>query len=199
MRLLASRLCIDRGGRRIVSDVSFEMTSGVLLITGENGAGKSSLLRVLAGLLPPADGSFSIEGADDVDVPLLYLGHRDGLKPQLTVRENLRFAADFLRQGDAVVDPLAALSAYGMEGTIDVPVGFLSTGQRRRVALARLLVSPRPLWLLDEPTNGLDFQSIARFEECVKAHVSRGGIVLAATHAPLRVPARELRLSAGND
>ena len=194
MRLLASRLCIDRGGRRILSDVSFELRSGLLIVTGPNGTGKSSLLRVLAGLLPPSDGSFAIDETDEDEGLPHYLGHRDGLKPQLTARENLAFAAGFLAGSAAGLDPVAALSMVGLDVAADVPAAWLSAGQKRRVALARLLVAPRRLWLLDEPTTGLDSASVTRFEAMAAHHVAGGGLIVAATHLPLGLAAQELRL-----
>ena len=194
MRLLAADLCIDRGDRRVLSDASFTLESGeALLVTGDNGAGKSSLLRVIAGFLAPAAGTVEIKGASGEEPPLHYLGHRDGLKDALTSRENLDFAADYLAAGQAR-EPLVALAALGLEAAADVPAAWLSTGMRRRVALARLLVAPRPLWLLDEPTSGLDARSVALFEAVVSEHLANGGLLVAATHQPLRFPARELRL-----
>ena len=178
-----------------MSDVSFELRHGALLVMGENGTGKSSLLRVLAGLLAPSQGTVTLEGAADEDVPIHYLGHRDALKPQLTTRENLGFAAGFLTAGTGGLDPVEALAAVGLSEASEVPAGWLSAGQKRRVALARLLVAPRPLWLLDEPTTGLDAASVARFESIAANHIERGGLLVAATHLPLKLPAQELRLA----
>ena len=196
MRLLAADLCIDRSGQRVLSGVSFGLERGqALLVTGDNGAGKSSLLRVLAGFLAPGAGTVRFESTAAEEASLHYLGHRDGLKAQLTSRENLSFAAEFLA-GETLGDPLLALTALGLEAAVDVPVAWLSTGQRRRVALARLLVAPRPLWLLDEPTSGLDARAVVLFEEACARHLGDGGMIVAATHQPLRFPARELRLGA---
>ena len=197
MRLRASGLCIDRGGRRILSDVTFALDAGALLVTGENGTGKSSLLRVLGGFLPPAAGEIRFEECDDdLAPPLHYIGHRDGLKAQLTARENLRFAAGFAGAEASDADPVSALAGFGLADAADVPVAYLSTGQRRRVALARLLVAPRKLWILDEPTSGLDARSVGLFEDACRAHLAGGGLLIAATHLPLSFPARELRLHA---
>lgn len=195
MRLIAANLCIDRGGRRVLSDVSFDLREGALLVTGSNGTGKSSLLRVLAGLLQPASGRVVLTDAAEADPPLHYLGHRDGLKAQLTARENLHFAAGFLGGSEQPMrDPDDALAAFGLSAAADVPTAWLSAGQKRRVALARLLVAPRALWLLDEPTTGLDAEAVALFEAVATHYLAHGGLIVAATHMPLRLQYRELRL-----
>jgi heme exporter protein A len=196
MRLVADSLSIDRGGRRILSNVSFRLDRGALSVTGPNGVGKSSLLRALAGFLAPAAGAVRLEGVGDPATAIHYVGHRDGLKPQLTARENLAFMARFLGARGPAALPAAALGALAVEALADLPVAWLSAGQRRRVALARLVVAPRPLWLLDEPLTGLDAASVERLEALAADHVAGGGLVVAATHAPLRIATGELRLSA---
>ncbi len=162
---------------------------GALLLLGVNGAGKSTLLRLLAGLKRPDAGSVHWRGADVAEpgADLAYLGHLDALKLGLTVRENLAFPA----ASDAAVVPL------GLAGLIDVPVRFLSAGQRRRVALARLAGRGAGLWLLDEPTLGLDAASVEALGGLLAAHRAQGGAVVAATHLPLPLPdAEEFRLVA---
>ena len=160
MRLRAWDLSIERGGRRVISGLSFEAAGGsALLVTGPNGAGKTSLLRALAGFLSIEAGGFALDGGDaerTVGEQAHYLGHADGVKAALSAGENLAFAAAMLGGDSSRAAQLAALSALGLAHVIDFPARLLSAGQRRRVALARLLVAERPLWLLDEPTTALD-------------------------------------------
>jgi len=173
-------------------------------VTGPNGSGKSTLLRVLAGLLRPAAGRVSLEGIGEAgDAPGVhthYLGHLDGLKSALTTRENLAFWAAVLDPGAGRarpgLDPAEALRLLGLAHATDLPVSFLSAGQKRRVALARLLCASRPLWLLDEPTTALDVASQQRLSEMIGEHRAGGGLLVLATHAPLDLPeARVLRLT----
>lgn len=199
MRLIAEKVSIDRGGRRIVEDVGFALADGdALILSGPNGAGKSTLLRAIAGLLPLAAGAVTLDGeAEDVPGALHYVGHADGMKPALTVRENLDFWGAFLARDGAAhgLAPADALDAFGLAHVIDVPAGYLSAGQKRRVALARILVAPRPIWLLDEPTTALDVRAQAALAAVMARHRAEGGIVLAATHSPLGLEtASELRL-----
>ena len=158
------------------------------MITGPNGAGKSTFLRMLAGLLPVAQGRITLEGAQ-ADTPVAaqahYLGHLNALKPALSVRENLAFWADTLGNRSAALAPEAALASFGLAHVLDVPGGYLSTGQKRRVALARLLVAHRPLWLLDEPSAGLDAGAQAQLSAVMAQHLAAGGMIVAATHVPL--------------
>jgi heme exporter protein A len=192
MRLSAENLTLERGGRRLFSGLSFAVGAGeALVVTGPNGAGKSSLLRGIAGFLPFAEGRVRWEGGE-IEAQIHYLGHLDALKTSLTAAENLSFWGALLGDGPARAG--AALSALGLPHVADFPVRALSAGQKRRVALARLLVAPRPLWLLDEPTTALDAGAQALFAELMRAHLEGGGLIVAATHAPLGLAAREIRL-----
>ncbi|MBD0413980.1 heme ABC exporter ATP-binding protein CcmA [Oryzicola mucosus] len=189
MRLIADRLGGDRGSEIVFSDISFSLAQGDgLVVTGANGSGKSTLLRVMAGLLPVARGSIRLEDGgefEDVAAACHYLGHENGMKTALTVTENLLFWQDFL--GAPRLAPDEALEAVGLDGIGHLPFGYLSTGQRRRSSIARLLVSHRPIWLLDEPTAGLDKASERRLAGLMTAHLAEGGILVAATHLPLGV------------
>ena len=204
MRLVGANITIERGGRRVFSDLSFEVSAGAaLMVTGPNGAGKSSLLRAIAGLLSLASGALVLHGGDDAlatGEQAHYLGHADALKGVLTAAENLAVWAAMLRGDDApaakTMSVAAALERVGLAHVAGFPVNALSAGQKRRVALARLLVAYRPLWLLDEPTAALDAAAQARLSEIMRAHLAAGGLIVAATHAPLGLHARELKLGA---
>ena len=180
--------CI-RGERPVFSGVSFRLArGGALTLVGPNGAGKSSLLRILCGLLRPAGGTLTWEGAAvDEDWSahrqrLHYVGHLDAVKSTLTAAENLR---DWARlRGEARGAP-GALEALGIEDLADVPGRFLSAGQRRRLALARLVATPAPLWLLDEPTVTLDAEASARVAAMIAAHRADGGMTIVATHGEI--------------
>jgi heme exporter protein A len=195
--LQAEGLAAFRGEFLVFRDLSFVVPAGgALLLAGPNGAGKSTLLRLLAGLLPPAAGRLLWDGEDALPdaaahaVRVAFLGHRDAVKPGLTVAENMRFAA---RLGG--FDAGAALSAMALDALAALPARMLSAGQSRRLALARVVLSPAPLWLLDEPTLGLDTASVVRLGTLLAAHRARGGLVVAATHLPLPLPdAATLRL-----
>ena len=196
MRLIVENLACRRSGRRIFSGLSFALAPGeALMVTGRNGAGKSSLLAMLAGRLKPDAGTIRGEEIGEAALPerLHVVGHRDGLKSALTAQENLDFARDLL--GDAALGPREALAALGLPHVAQLPVGYLSAGQRRRVALARLLVCRRPLWLLDEPTAALDLASQEVLAAMMARHRAEGGLVVAATHQALGLEdARELRI-----
>ena len=201
MRLRAWDLTMERGGRRVIAGLSFEAPGGsALIVTGPNGAGKTSLLRALAGFLPIESGGFALEGGDlerSVGEQAHYLGHADGVKSALSAGENLAFAAAMLGGDSSRTAQLAALTALGLAHVIDFPAGLLSAGQRRRVALARLLVAKRPLWLLDEPTIALDAAAQAALAAIMRAHLQDGGILVAAAHGPLGLGgAQELKLGA---
>jgi heme exporter protein A len=198
MRLVAESLKAERGGEPVFGGISFTVNSGeALLVTGENGSGKSTLLRALAGLLAPTAGSVRLEGHETEDLAgaCHYLGHSNAMKTALSVSENLHFWQDFL--GDPELSAAEALEMVGLQDIGHLPFEYLSTGQRRRVAIARLLVSARPVWLLDEPTSGLDKASERRFAGLMREHLEAGGIIVAATHMPLGLDdAAELRLGA---
>jgi len=195
--LEAQELACWRGERPVFAGLSFTLPpGGALLLTGANGAGKSTLLRLLAGLLPAAEGMLLWDGNDALADRvaharrLRYLAHQDALKPSLTVAENLGFYA---RLWGGQVEP--ALAALGIARLADLPGRVLSSGQRRRLALARLALAPASLWLLDEPTVGLDAASVERLGGLLASHRAAGGAVIAATHLPLPLPgAAELKL-----
>lgn len=202
MLLIAENLVLSRGGRTVIDGLSLRLSDGeALLLTGANGAGKTTLLRAIAGFLPPAFGEIRIENEiDDREVVELchFVGHLDGIKPHLTVVENLAFWAAYL-DGDApgnVGDRLApALNTFGLSDLADVPAGYLSAGQKRRLALSRIAAVHRPLWLLDEPTASLDAASVTLLIDAVNTHRAGGGLVIAATHLPLAFEnAKEVRL-----
>ena len=196
MRLAGRGIRCVRGGREVFAALDFEVASGeALAITGANGAGKTSLLRLIAGLLTVAAGSIDLAGGEaELSLPeqAHYLGHRDALKPALSVLENLTFWRDFL--GGEVSDPAESLTAVGLDHAARLPAAYLSAGQRRRLSIARLLAVRRPVWLLDEPTNALDTAGQSLFAGLMQDHLARGGLIIAATHAPLGLPARELRI-----
>lgn len=188
--LEARSLAAIRGERLVFRDISFELPKGgALVLVGRNGAGKSSLIRLLAGLTPPASGELFWQGENALDDPprhaarLCFVGHMDAIKPGLTVSDNLGLARRRTR-----ADLLAALATVDLDGFADLPARLLSSGQRRRLALARLALGDAPLWLLDEPTTGLDAASVRLLEARFAAHRARGGMIVAATHLPLDLP-----------
>ena len=189
MRLSVENLACRRSGRRIFAALSFRLGPGeALTVTGRNGAGKSSLLAILAGRLRADAGRIAIADVGEATLPecLHAVGHRDGLKGALTAGENLAFARALL--GAPRLEPHAALDRLGLGHALNLPVAYLSAGQRRRVALARLLVCERPLWLLDEPTAALDVASQGQLAALMAEHRARGGLVIAATHQALGLP-----------
>jgi heme exporter protein A len=199
MRLIAENLTLARGGRRLIEGLSFAVGAGEgLVLTGPNGVGKTTLIRAIAGFVAPATGEIRLDGAaDDVSVgeQAHYVGHANAVKAGLTVRENAAFWARFLGGDAAGVE--TALERVRLDDIAEVPAGYLSAGQKRRLGLARLLLARRPLWLLDEPTVSLDAISRDLLAELMQAHVGGGGILVAATHVPLGIESvRSLELAA---
>jgi heme exporter protein A len=196
--LVAEDLACRRGERLVFAGLSFRLPSGgALLLTGANGSGKTSLLRLLAGLIRPAGGRLAwgaMPIAGDVAghrARLHYVGHQDAVKPGLTPRETLVFWAALRGQEVCREAPVlaAALAAFALEAVVDWPCRWLSAGQRRRLALARLLVTPAPLWLLDEPFSALDDDNRIRLEQTIVAHRAGGGRAVVATHIPAEIGA----------
>ena len=187
MSLTVEQIACFRGERLVLRDLSFAVPEGgALLLTGANGAGKSTLLRLLAGLRRPDAGRLLWRGEDIAEDPVAharrvaFLGEHNAVKPALTAAENLHF--DAAVGGRSV---LAALEAVDLPSLADVPARLLSAGQRRRLAIARLKLGGAALWLLDEPTLGLDAAAVERFGDMLAAHRAEGGLVVAATHLPL--------------
>jgi heme exporter protein A len=196
MQLSGREVSCVRGGRKVFSRLSFDAAAGeALAVVGPNGSGKTSLLRLIAGVLAPAGGSIVLEGGEsELTLPEQshYLGHHDALKPALSVSENLIFWRDFL--GGAKSSPAESLAVVELDHAARLPAAYLSAGQRRRLSIARLLTVQRPVWLLDEPTNALDTAGQKLFATLMGDHLARGGLIVAATHAPLGVPTRTLRI-----
>lgn len=198
LRLSASGLGCIRGQRSIFENVNLRLSAGeALTLVGPNGSGKSSLLRLVAGLLRPSAGRIELEGgAEETTIAeqAHYLGHLDALKGSLTVAENLEFWARYL--GSDGGSTASALATVGLEALSHLPAAYLSAGQRRRLSLSRLLAVRRPIWLLDEPASALDAPGQERLAGLMRGHLAGGGMVIAATHGPLGIDARELRLGA---
>lgn len=185
--LSVSALRIGRVNRPLLDALAFEVPEGgTLALRGPNGLGKTTLLRTLAGLMPPLSGVLSHDPEDAA-----YGAHLDALKPALTVRETLRFWSDIY--GTRRIDE--ALAAFNLAELADRPCAMLSAGQRRRCALARLFVSGRRIWLMDEPTAALDADGQRELADVLTAHLGQGGIALMVTHMPLPIPCEELDLS----
>jgi heme exporter protein A len=226
MRLTADNLAARRGDDLLFVNVSFQLGAGeALVVTGPNGTGKSTLLRVVAGLLRPENGHVTFSTSDTAFEGRAaevchYLGHRNAMKPELTVDENFSFWKSFLgdfsptksaKNPDFAGSPgladdlhptvagltvLEAAEAVGLGGITHLPFGYLSAGQQRRFAMAKLLVAYRPVWILDEPTAALDASADNMFAALVRAHLASGGIAIAATHQPLGLEgAKELRMT----
>ena len=195
-------LALTRGGRALFAGLSFTLAAGeAAALIGANGAGKTSLLRAVAGLLRPERGLIRFDGEGGVLDPeearaggLHLLGHQDGLKTNRTAREELAFWSAW--SGTPADGVARAVAALALAPLLDLDVRKLSAGQRRRVALARLIAAPRPFWLLDEPMAPLDAKNRARFGALMAEHLAAGGLILAAVHDPLPVPARTLEIGA---
>lgn len=188
MGLRVENLSLARGGLPVLTGLSFEVSPGAaLILRGPNGAGKTTLLRTLAGLQNPLEGQIS--GGED---QIAYAGHADGLKSMLSVAENLAFWAQVFGRTDIA----PALEVYALEPLADRLAGTLSAGQKRRLGLARLLVTGRSIWVLDEPTVSLDQNAVAQFAAAVRAHLATGGSALIATHIDLGLDAQVLDISA---
>jgi len=192
MKLIVENLSLTRASQEIVSDISFELEAGeALIVTGENGSGKSTTLRGIAGLLPLAGGKITLldetgkQFEGQVREYCHYLGHQNAMKPALTVRENLNFWQKFCGEPDLTIEE--ALEEVDLAHTIDLPFSYLSAGMKRRVSIAKLLVSDRPVWIVDEPTAGLDAQSSRMFTGLCQRFCEGGGILIAATHLPLGI------------
>lgn len=184
MMLSAQNLTLTRGGVPVLAGLSFDVKPGhALILRGPNGSGKTTLLRTIAGLQPPLSGKIS--GAAE---RIAYAGHADGIKAMLSVRENLTFWAQVFGAGDVI----AALDAYALHPQADRLAGTLSAGQKRRLGLARLVVTGCPIWVLDEPTVSLDTDAVAMFAAAVRAHLAGGGAALIATHIDLGIEAEVL-------
>lgn len=198
MRLIVRNLAGHGGERVLFRGLDLVLQSGeALIVTGPNGSGKTTLLRSLAGFTAAHEGRIVVEGStqgQNLQEAVHFIGHRDGLRAALTLRENLELLPAVFGQPNQTI-PQAA-DRLDLTRLLDLPVGVLSAGQRRRAALARLLVVKRPIWLLDEPTSALDIRSTGIVEDLLRTHVSAGGIAIAATHLPLGLKAGELRIDA---
>jgi heme exporter protein A len=196
MQLTAEGISCQRGGREVFAGLSFSVGVGeALLVTGRNGAGKSSLLRVIAGLVRLAGGRLTLDGGDaeaTIGEQTHYVGHQDAVKAMLSVAENLGFWTSYFG-GNGSVD--RALETVGLGTLADLPAGYLSAGQRRRLSLARLLTVHRPVWLLDEPTTALDTDAQKTLAELMREHLQSGGLIVAASHGPIGLASpKQLRL-----
>ena len=201
--LEADNLECVRGDRRLFAGLGFKLAAGELLyLQGKNGSGKTSLLRMLIGLLPPETGSIRWKGeainSDEYRADLCYLGHLNAIKEELTPLENLLAAARLADEELSEDDALDALEQVGLAGREDLACKYLSQGQKRRVALARLVKEKRPLWILDEPFVALDVAAVDWLSGIISGHLQRGGMAVMTTHQRVDIAAgtvRELRLS----
>lgn len=198
--ITGEKLGCVRGGRRVFSGLDFVAAPGALVeLRGRNGAGKSTLLRLIAGFIAPSEGQLVVARGgvtfDDDAAPLSMflslLGHMDGLKAVMTPVETLFFAANF---GGAIATPAHALERLGLSRLAETPIQYFSAGQRRRLALARIYMTQRPIWLLDEPLSALDDDGRARVRDIISEHLGRGGTVIAATHEEIAAGANRVAM-----
>lgn len=198
--LEVSNLACSRGDHRLFSGLSFALHPGqIMQVQGENGSGKTSLLRTLCGFMMPDEGDIAWNGSsvselrEEYYADMLYLGHLNAIKDELSGLENLRISAGLSGVELDEKEAVAALRRMGLKGRELLPTKVLSQGQRRRVALARLLVSDAKLWVLDEPLAALDVAAVALIEELIAEHLARQGMVIFTTHQPLQVEGMEMR------
>ena len=198
--LEVGNLACSRGDHRLFSGLSFALHPGqIMQIRGTNGSGKTSLLRTLCGFIKPDEGKISWDGTDVRELDgeyfarMLYLGHHNAIKDELSALENLRISAGLCGDELDEKQAIAALRRMGLKGRERLPTKVLSQGQRRRVALARLLVSDATLWILDEPLAALDVDAVAQIEGLIADHLARAGMVIFTTHQPLNVAGIEMR------
>ena len=200
LRLTGDRLAAARGGRDLFTGVGFALKSGeALMVAGANGAGKTTLMRALCGLGRFDAGTVLLKGGEtgrEIGEQTHYVGHQDAIKPQLTAQENLAFWASYLgRTSPEQGGKRAYFAVCPGDVLADVPAQFLSAGQKRKLALARLTLAPRPVWILDEPAVSLDEDARAALTRLMKAHLADGGMIVAASHTPLGIkPAATLTL-----
>ena len=195
-----SNLACSRGDHRLFSGLSFELHPGqIMQIQGANGSGKTSLLRTLCGFITPDEGKIAWCGedvrelAEDYYAQMMYLGHLNAIKDELSALENLRISAGMSGDQLSESDAIAALRRMGLKGRERLPTKVLSQGQRRRVSLARLLVSDAKLWILDEPLAALDVGAVAMIGDLIGEHLAKQGMVIFTTHQPLVVDGIEMR------
>lgn len=194
-KLRVEGLAVSRGGRRLFADLSFAAGGGDFVeLRGANGSGKTSLLRALAGFLRPSAGAIAFEPADEPGLALHYLGHQNGLKSAVSAQAHAHYWAGLLGGSASVQD---AIGRVGLAAQAELPARALSQGQARRLALSRLLLAPRPIWLLDEPAAALDAQGRTMLASLIDEHRRRGGLVVAAVHEPLGpAPSQTLTIGA---